>query len=906
MRRRIHRCVIAFFHNCESANTPRYPQEGIAGASAQGSNADRDRMTRSVSPDPAQPGSRTPPILLDDEDDLAPDAGCLAQREDDLPNPPGYHEQEAVRTPERSPSPSPPHSRAPTPNGEDNDGPPPGEQNELPEISFDDLPEPSIHDLQVAMAYIRLLKQSTHANSKLPDDILTRIMAPFEDEFDLDDPNHRQSVMIFLATLDGSRQAYDRQCVAVTWRNPEHRLLSYAQVQRRLAAWTGVHLIRHDMCYRSCVGFTGPNSAAQNCPNCGQARYNEDGSPRKQFYTLPVVTQVQARYASPVRARQMKYGARKLRENLANARANGDATTTFSDVLSGAAFLERYANGTIRDTDIMLFFSTDGAQLYRNKASNCWFSIACILNLPPDLRYKKTDILPLCIIPGGEHEPKDMDSFNFPVFEQMAALMRDGFRIWDAETRTTFHAYLHLCIAGADQVGLTTLDGGVGHKGRRSCRLKCPYGGRRKPGGPRYYPVLQCPHEYDVAGSAHPDEPAERIAAYEPDEQQYLRDLADVLRARPGDEYEKARLRTGIVKPTIFLGFPADRILGVLGSFCIDIMHLLAINAPETLIPLWRGTFAHDKRDKEARRGKDWPWAEKLSQEDHWARHGQKIRFATPYLPGWYDRTPRNPAEKINSGYKAWEYMLYLYGLGPMDFRSYLPFDYWRHFCMLVRIVELCGQDEITAQELQECDDLIRQWCVQFEELYVKRDAARLHMVRPWIHTLLHIVNQTASKGPPAYYSQWTMERVIGFLEDNMALDSSPYANLAMIATRQCQINALKSMVPDIVPEQRTIYDIGIDLGHGYASAHPREPHRHSVEPAEAEALNDTLLLNGLEGDELWQTKHSLIRFGRLALPNGSIARTRWKESLKPLEHLRTARMVEVCHLPHSRLSGRV
>ncbi|KAJ6528077.1 hypothetical protein B0H19DRAFT_1195027 [Mycena capillaripes] len=34
-------------------------------------------------------------------------------------------------------------------------------------------------------------------------------------------------------------------------------------------------------------------------------------------------------------------------------------------------------------------------------------------------------------------------------------------------------------------------------------------------------------------------------------------------------------------------------------------------------------------------------------------------------IPGSFDRPPRNPAEKINSGYKAWERLLYVYGAGP-------------------------------------------------------------------------------------------------------------------------------------------------------------------------------------------------------------------------------------------------
>ncbi|KAF9471629.1 hypothetical protein BDN70DRAFT_975534 [Pholiota conissans] len=36
-----------------------------------------------------------------------------------------------------------------------------------------------------------------------------------------------------------------------------------------------------------------------------------------------------------------------------------------------------------------------------------------------------------------------------------------------------------------------------------------------------------------------------------------------------------------------------------------------------------------------------------------------------PYLPGSFDRPPRNPADKVNNSYKAWECLAWIYGLGP-------------------------------------------------------------------------------------------------------------------------------------------------------------------------------------------------------------------------------------------------
>ncbi|KAF9219677.1 hypothetical protein BS17DRAFT_716706, partial [Gyrodon lividus] len=46
-------------------------------------------------------------------------------------------------------------------------------------------------------------------------------------------------------------------------------------------------------------------------------------------------------------------------------------------------------------------------------------------------------------------------------------------------------------------------------------------------------------------------------------------------------------LQMGISKPSIFLGFPAGRTLGVSMCFGSDFMQLLSLNLPNLLIPLW-------------------------------------------------------------------------------------------------------------------------------------------------------------------------------------------------------------------------------------------------------------------------------------------------------------------------------
>jgi len=54
------------------------------------------------------------------------------------------------------------------------------------------------------------------------------------------------------------------------------------------------------------------------------------------------------------------------------------------------------------------------------------------------------------------------------------------------------------------------------------------------------------------------------------------------------------------------------------------------------------------------------------------------------YLSSSFNHPPRNITEKLTSGYKAWEFLLYMYGLGPELLYGVLPEDYYTNYCKLV------------------------------------------------------------------------------------------------------------------------------------------------------------------------------------------------------------------------------
>jgi hypothetical protein len=80
---------------------------------------------------------------------------------------------------------------------------------------------------------------------------------------------------------------------------------------------------------------------------------------------------------------------------------------------------------------------------------------------------------------------------------------------------------------------------------------------------------------------------------------------------------------------------------------------------------------------------------------DTWQQHGQAIAAAVHHLPSSFDRPPCNIVEKLTSGYKAWEFLLYLYGLGPGLLYGVLPDKYFTNYCKLVLRVRLMNQHRI-------------------------------------------------------------------------------------------------------------------------------------------------------------------------------------------------------------------
>ena len=773
------------------------------------------------------------------------------------------------------------------------DSPPPPEFEDSESDESDDEPHITLANMRTNLEFVQMVEEATLASQLTPDD-LRNFKNPQGLRFSpSDDPDLRLSIKLYISSLDHkvSQEGYSGNRESIRDRYPQSELLSYNQVKRRVSNLSGVITLKHDMCVDSHIAFTGPYARLERCPHCGQSRYDEaelakSGGkkkiPRKVFTTFPLGPQIQARWRSPEMAQKMYYRRRKTQDIL-RAHDQGEEYV-FDDVLCGSDYLDAVKSGTIKDYDTVVMLSIDGAQLYRSKKSDCWIYIWILLDLAPDQRYKIRNILPGGIIPGPNN-PKDLDSFLFPGLAHVSALQKEGLHLWDGYNRMRAISFIFLLLVLADAIAMAQLTGSVGHHGRKGCRILCGLFGRNKPGGSHYYPAMLRPLDSDDEGSNHPDFdindlPPVNIGVYR-------EDLNNVLSSPTQAEYRKRRLDTGIRKASIFDGL--TRILSLPTCFPGDAMHQPIINLTGLMLELWRKQGNCQSGDTS---DEDWPWA--VLKDDVWKAHGKAVADAASYFPQSFDRTPRNPAEKLSSGYKAWELLLYFYGLGPGLFYELLPEVYYRHYCKLVVGIRVMYQHKIAPQQLQLAYKHLLEWVYEFETLYYQRKTGRLHFVRQCVHSLVHLVPETLRIGPPSLSAQWTMERVIGHFGSLLKQPSNPFANITEQARKIAEINAIIAMWPDLEKVQTDPMG-SVDIGDGHLLLWPKDRKPYRLSPVEWDALNT--FYSGLpNAGNTGVARRSIYRWGRLRIPNGQIARSHWKEVIRVSSSARTDRMLKVCH----------
>ena len=125
--------------------------------------------------------------------------------------------------------------------------------------------------------------------------------------------------------------------------------------------------------------------------------------------------------------------------------------------------------------------------------------------------------------------------------------------------------------------------------------------------------------------------------------------------------------------------------------------------------------------------------------------------------------------------------------------------------------------------------------------------------------------------GPPVISSQWTMERTIGNLTQELWQPSNPFANLSQRALLRCQINALKNIIPDL-EEPAGLPQNAIALSDGYILLRRRDTVARPLLPIEELALISYLQALPEFSEIVLHSPFPVIRWAQLRLPTGQIA----------------------------------
>ena len=564
----------------------------------------------------------------------------------------------------------------------------------------------SLDSLKLTTEFIKGLRATTLDDPSLGLSIeaTERLRNPPHDQPELD-KYMRLAIKLYLG--NPSDKTYEINRAAVLECFPEADLPTYYRTRRMVADLTGIESVVHHMCINSCIAYTGPFADLESCPMCSESRYDNirleasSGAKRiarQEFHTVLIGPQLQALYRNPESASHAHY-LREERARVLSVIEDQGYLDEYTDVLHGSDLIKAFQDGDIGEDDIVLMFSINGAQLYAKKLSACWIYIWVLLNLAPDRRYKKKHVFIGGFIPGPNN-PKNTDSFLFPGLQHLVTLQREGLVVWDASIRRTLHSKVFLALMTADGPGMMHVTGLVGYHGKHGCRLYCGMPGRREVHGKQYFPALLKPNNYSVEGCMHNDIDIRNLPT--PSCERYNNNLGYLLTSPNDCQYRARRLVTGISKASIFSGLADCATLGLPLSAGSDIMHLGALNIPDLMISLWRGTLDCTKPDDKS----TWDWA--VLKGEIWKAHGEAVANALHFLPSSFDRPPRNIAEKITSGYKAWEFILYLYGLGPGLLYDVLPEIYYSNYCKLVYGMRLMNQHRITRHNVRDVVDAVR------------------------------------------------------------------------------------------------------------------------------------------------------------------------------------------------------
>jgi hypothetical protein len=264
------------------------------------------------------------------------------------------------------------------------------------------------------------------------------------------------------------------------------KVLDPRAVRRRVCNMTGLREVRYDCCPKSCMSYA-MYPELERClePDCQHPRWKDikQKVPYAQHSYIPVTQRLLHWWGNAVHAKLMLDYRNSFKEK---HNASGDQL----DFWTGALCKQFQDSGLFtHETDLAFVLSSDGVKVGSASFStsvltvcNCscqvfksrrafyiWPLILVCMNLPPHERFKRQNVLVVGFVPGPNN-PKNLDSFMYPLIEEFLALER-GIKAWNGYREKSFILHAHIAVVTGDMPGRSKLQG---FKGSRALRY-CPY-----------------------------------------------------------------------------------------------------------------------------------------------------------------------------------------------------------------------------------------------------------------------------------------------------------------------------------------------------------------------------------------------------------------------------------------------
>ncbi|KIK15584.1 hypothetical protein PISMIDRAFT_31021 [Pisolithus microcarpus 441] len=285
-----------------------------------------------------------------------------------------------------------------------------------------------------------------------------------------------------------------------------------------------------------------------------------------------------------------------------------------------------------------------------------------------------------------------------------------GVWAFDVLESALFTLRAYLILGSSDIPAMSLVMQMKGHNGHAPCCM-CEIVGVRIPGGhnPCHYMPLDC----------------NKLPLHQHD--QMLSQAHEVQSAPNQTSAEQLALKYGIKGVPLLSYLPSMQFPA---SFPYEFMHLIWENVMKNLVLLWKGEF----------KGLD------TGQESY--------ELGKNTIPSTYGASPPNvTTDRMACTADTWSFWT-LY-IGPVVLRhKFTKEKYYKHFIDLVKILHVCLQFELSADDIQTVCRWLERWVLSYEEMYYQHDPCRINTCPVTIHALLHVADSIEATGP--VWTSWS------------------------------------------------------------------------------------------------------------------------------------------------------